>query len=254
MSTELKPFLFESKQVRIVPDERGDPWFVAADICRVLELPDVTRALRGLDDDERGTTVAEKWDGVGDKLSGRNTAVSMNTISEPGLYKLLARSHKPEAKRFDRWVRHEVLPSIRKTGAYQLPDARQIGGIVKAVVGKQIDHLEGEIGRLVARMNTLVIEHDSRVAAVEYRPMLAILLEQKVAPCKRRALSSRCSGLLRRYCAERAIPIRISPESGRYLFHVDAARDWLHGAGQQIIAAHIASVSGQSVLNFRRPA
>jgi len=104
----LAPFHFENKPVHVVTSPDGDTWFSAPDVCRVLDMADVTTALRVLDPDEKRPLTARTLGG--DQL--------VNCISEPGLYKLLARSRKPEAKRFDRWVRHEVLPSIRKTGAY----------------------------------------------------------------------------------------------------------------------------------------
>ena len=112
--TAAMPFSFESKPVRVI-EQMGEPWFVAPDVCRVLEISDVTSALRALDEDEKGPLTV--------RTPGGDQQV--NCISEPGLYKLLGRSRKPEAKRFDRWVRHEVLPSIRKTGGYQAPMTRE---------------------------------------------------------------------------------------------------------------------------------
>lgn len=83
----------------------GEPWFVAADVCRALEHSNVSSALERLDDDERS------------KLNlGRQGET--NIVNEPGLYTLVLGSRKPEAKAFKRWITHEVLPSIRKTGAY----------------------------------------------------------------------------------------------------------------------------------------
>jgi prophage antirepressor-like protein len=101
--------VFEHKPVRVVAQNDG-PWFVAADVCRVLELDNVAMAIRILDPDEKGVNTV-------DTLGGPQ---QMSMVSEPGLYKLLGRSRKPEAKRFDRWVRHEVLPSIRKHGGYMV--------------------------------------------------------------------------------------------------------------------------------------
>jgi anti-repressor protein len=111
----LTSHIFENKPVRVTTDENGDPWFVAVDVCRILELDNVTAALRILDADEKGLTT--------NKTPGGDQSV--NSISEPGLYKLLGRSRRPEAKRFDRWVRHEVLPSIRKNGSYSVPLTRE---------------------------------------------------------------------------------------------------------------------------------
>jgi len=107
-SGEIVPFNFGSIRVRVVTDANGEPWFVATDICRVLELAKVESALRVLDDDEKGAHTVSTLGG----------AQELSTVAEPGLYKLLARSRKPEARKFDRWVRHEVLPAIRRTGSY----------------------------------------------------------------------------------------------------------------------------------------
>nr|DAZ05355.1 MAG TPA: repressor domain protein [Caudoviricetes sp.] len=110
MSNEIQRFDFKGSALRTLTDEAGEPWFVAKDVCDILELHNVTEALRPLDDDE--------------KSNFRNSEVAQNggrapiIISEPGLYKLIMRSRKPEAKEFQRWVTHEVLPQIRKTGGY----------------------------------------------------------------------------------------------------------------------------------------
>ena len=93
--------------------QNGEPWFVAADVCRALDLEQVTNALRKLDDDEKGTTLIS--------IKGGNGAAAertVNTVNEPGLYSLVLSSRKPEAKAFKRWITHEVIPSIRKHGAY----------------------------------------------------------------------------------------------------------------------------------------
>ncbi|WP_159259987.1 BRO family protein [Komagataeibacter xylinus] len=103
-------FRFEGKPLNVQADENGDLWFHAGDVCRVLELSNVTMTLRVLDEDEKGLKSIET-------LGGKQ---EVNCVTEPGLYKLISRSRKPEAKRFDRWVRHEVLPTIRKTGSYSI--------------------------------------------------------------------------------------------------------------------------------------
>nr|DAO66801.1 MAG TPA: repressor domain protein [Caudoviricetes sp.] len=93
----------------IVDDE---PWFVAADVCRALELGNPSQAISRLDDDEVTLTTNEGHSG---KLGGPQ---KMNIVSEAGLYSLILKSRKPEAKRFKRWITHEVIPTIRKTGGY----------------------------------------------------------------------------------------------------------------------------------------
>lgn len=86
----------------------GDPWFVAADVCRILDIGRPQDSVRHLDGDERGRCLVDTPSG----------AQQMLIVSEPGLYSLMLRSRKPEARSFRRWVLHEVLPAIRKTGGY----------------------------------------------------------------------------------------------------------------------------------------
>ena len=100
--------IFENEQfgkVRTVIRD-GEPWFVAADVCRALEHSNVSMALERLDADEKA-----KFN-LG--LRGGDTGC----VNEPGLYSLVLGSRKPEAKAFKRWITHEVIPSIRKTGGY----------------------------------------------------------------------------------------------------------------------------------------
>jgi prophage antirepressor-like protein len=92
-------------RIVLVNDE---PWFVAADVCAVLDLKNVAMAVRHLDDDEKGISNV-------DTLGGNQL---LTIISESGFYILVLRSRKPEAKPFRRWVTGEVLPTIRKTGRY----------------------------------------------------------------------------------------------------------------------------------------
>jgi len=116
--SDLMPFEFEGREVRIIQDDSGMPWFVAKDVCEVLELGNTTEATRGLDDDERSDLSIPEVSSNG-VVQNRRTIV----INEPGLYSLVLRSRKPEAKAFKRWITHDVLPSIRKTGAYVHPAA-----------------------------------------------------------------------------------------------------------------------------------
>jgi len=106
--------VFNDCPVRII-DREGQPWFVARDVCNVLELTNSTEALRSLDDDERSSLRITE----GTSSSGGNPNV--NIISESGLYKLVMRSRKPEARKFVKWLTTEVLPSIRRQGAYVAP-------------------------------------------------------------------------------------------------------------------------------------
>jgi len=109
MIQQLAPFDFEGRQVRIVTDAQGEPWFVAADVLSTISLD--RKALERLDDDEKGVNSIHTPGGIQE----------MTTVNEPGLYALVLGSRKAEAKRFKRWVTHEVLPAIRKTGSYAVP-------------------------------------------------------------------------------------------------------------------------------------
>lgn len=86
----------------------GEPWFVAADVCRALDIVQNRNAVARLDNDEKGVCLM-------DTLGG---AQEMSIVNEPGLYSLILSSRKPQAKAFKRWITHEVIPSIRKTGGY----------------------------------------------------------------------------------------------------------------------------------------
>lgn len=104
----------EFGEIRAI-EQDGEPWFVAADVCRALELANTSDSLNRLDEDEKyrfnlGLPGGDTW-----------------CVNEPGLYSLVLGSRKPEAKAFKRWITHEVLPSIRKTGVYVLPTVKQRG-------------------------------------------------------------------------------------------------------------------------------
>lgn len=87
----------------------GEPWFVAKDVCDALGLENSRKAAASLDEDEKNTVT------ISDGIPGNP---NKTIISEAGFYKLVMKSRKPEAKAFQRWVTHEVLPAIRRTGGY----------------------------------------------------------------------------------------------------------------------------------------
>lgn len=109
MNTEIQTFNFNNATLRTLTDENGEPWFVLKDCMSILGLGNPTETVKMFDDDEFSTT--EVIDSIGRR---QQTYI----ISEAGLYELVLKSRKPEAKEFKRWVTHEVLPSIRKHGIY----------------------------------------------------------------------------------------------------------------------------------------
>lgn len=108
---DLKVFSYGEQQVRtvLVDDE---PWWVLADVCKVLGQKNPRAVAARLDEDEKNTVT------LTDGIRGNPR---VNVVNESGLYAVILRSDKPEAKAFKRWVTHKVLPSIRQTGTYAAP-------------------------------------------------------------------------------------------------------------------------------------
>ena len=111
---EIQVWNYESSEIRTV-QVNGEPWFVLADVCKVLEISNSRNISSRLEPDEKGVTLV-------DTLGGTQ---QMTIINESGLYTVILRSDKPQAKPFRKWVTSVVLPSIRKTGSYsvQQPNA-----------------------------------------------------------------------------------------------------------------------------------
>jgi hypothetical protein len=103
------PFIYDEKPIRVVTDEQGAPWFVAKDLAEILGHRDAATAVRSVEDDEKGTHLVRTPGGDQE----------LTCVSEAGLYRLMLRSDKPEAKPFQKWVVAEVLPAIRRGGAYE---------------------------------------------------------------------------------------------------------------------------------------
>lgn len=101
-TSQLIPFQFENHSISVIRDDKGEPWWFAKEICDILDISDPSGAVLRLDSDEKST------------YSTRNQLI----INEFGLYSLVLSSRKSEAKKFRRWVTHDVIPAIRKTGKY----------------------------------------------------------------------------------------------------------------------------------------
>lgn len=142
MSADLVPFAYEGQRVRTVIID-GEPWFVARDACAVLGISNGRDALSGLDDDEKGVATTDTPGGP------QQVAI----INEFGLYSLILRSRKPEAKAFKRWITHEVIPQIRRDGSYgsavaaQLPSPRELAQLV-ILEADRADAAEAKVAEL----------------------------------------------------------------------------------------------------------
>ncbi len=118
---------YSDRVIRMVGTKEQPEW-VAADVCDVLDIANHRNAVADFADDEKGVALIYTLGG----------SQQMVTVTESGLYRLITRSRKPEAERFQRWVFHDVLPSIRKHGCYPPPDALTWAGNDRAIV--QVDH------------------------------------------------------------------------------------------------------------------
>jgi prophage antirepressor-like protein len=141
----LVSFAFEDRPVRVL-DRAGEPWFVGRDVCAALGHSNSRKSLVRIPADEKGVT-------VGDTLGGEQEMV---IISEAGMYRLVLTSRTPAAERFKTWVVAEVLPSIRRTGAYALPAAND-----DATGDDELD-FESEDGRSSVLAKLAFVRHAGR--------------------------------------------------------------------------------------------
>ncbi len=144
---EIQTFTNENcGSVRAFLDEDGEPMFVARDLCDALGIDKYRDAVSRLDEDERGSVLV-------DTPGGKQ---NMSAVTEPGFYKLVMRSRKPEAKAFQRWVTHEVLPELRRYGAVVLADDEEDESLIMA---RGLLAADRKIKRQQARIDELTAEH-----------------------------------------------------------------------------------------------
>ena len=145
---DLRLFDYGTKGVRIATID-GEFWFVAHDVCDTLGIANPRDAVSSLDDDEVLTV------GYSDEQKKRGGQRVITILSEPGLYALIMKSRKPEAKQFKRWITHEVLPSIRKKGNY---DA--MSSSVDVITDGAPEHFPAVASFRYPRKNNNVLEAD----------------------------------------------------------------------------------------------
>ena len=164
---ELKVFEnSEFGQVRTILKD-GEPWFVATDVCKVLGHTNPTVALQMLDDDEKAKQSLGQVSANG-VLQNRDS----NIINEAGLYQLIIRSNVPGAKAFKRWITHEVIPAIRKTGGYiageeSLTDDELLARALKVMQAK-LEQREARIAGLTAENSKLTVSNQTMLPKAEY--------------------------------------------------------------------------------------
>lgn len=152
----LIPFDFDGLAIRVVMRD-GDPWFVASDVCKALEIADGRQAVDRLDDDERGGCAVPTPGGT----------QTVRCVSESGLYSLTMTSRKPEAKRFKSWITREVLPSIRKTGSFGTTDVRTAlsdPATLRALLSDYAERVETLTAEVAAKSEALAIAQPKAAA------------------------------------------------------------------------------------------
>ena len=152
---DIVPFKFEDHDLRVIAGEDGEAWFNANDVCEVLDLGNPRQALTThVDEDD-----VQKLDTI-DSLGRKQPS---NHVNIYGIYALVLGSSKPEAKKFKRWVTHDVLPAIHKTGAYIAPQRKAISVRDLMFIGREIAKLPG-VSPTTAMAHTLATiqkEHGS---------------------------------------------------------------------------------------------
>ena len=210
MSNAIQPFAFEDHLVRTIMDDGGEPWFVAKDVCRVLGIEWKGSATMGpLDDDEKDMVT----------LSTSGGDQELLVVSESGLYALVFRSRKPQAREFSRWVRKEVLPSLRRTGRYALTS----------------ESLEDALANLSPRVRLHCLRLAVQVALAANAPQgveatfarFCSLVKER--PTEERATAHDLPGLLRQFVQQCCRPQAGSCLSGRDLY--EAFLRWCKTAG-----------------------
>lgn len=157
LCTNQSLFDFHGHQVRTHKDDRGNPWFFAVDVCIALDIRNSRDALSKLDDDEKDVVST-------DTLRGRQ---SLAIINESGLYELIFRSRKAEAKAFKRWVKTNVLPTLRKDGVYIVGEEKmRFDGMMAYQIQKYIDDLNAKLAQAVEiKVQRQRQEHDEEKLA-----------------------------------------------------------------------------------------
>jgi prophage antirepressor-like protein len=255
------PFSFDGTEVRVVSID-DEPWFVGKDVAERLGYANATDAMN-----KHCKGVAKRY-----PLQTAGGMQEARILSEPDVLRLIVSSKLPAAERFERWVFEDVLPTIRRTGGYLAgaPDAKTIGGIVKAVVTKQIEslvvtHIESafaqlaEIGRMVRedldpQLLSARLAADPRVRLGAFIGVRELLDEMGAVQKGRDGLNRHIGHLIRDAAEAERVEVQREDRNGRWLFPSAWARRWAEDRIKGLIANHNATATGQGLIPFGPPA
>jgi len=163
-------FDFRGQQMRII-EQNGESWFVASDVCKILEIQNATQALQRLEEDERSMF----------NIGRQGYA---NIINESGLYELIFASRKPEAKIFKKWIKQEVLPSIRKTGSYAIdtsqlsPELQLMNKMVQTLAKNELELMETKRIAIEAKQEANNVSNIVSLNNVGWREKVTVILKK----------------------------------------------------------------------------
>ena len=240
---DLIPFTYHNQAIRTAQHDDGSTWWVAADVCTILALRNVSEACSRLDDDEKGIQLVDTPGGPQELL----------IVNEPGLYRLITRSRKKEATDFRRWVFHEVLPQIRKTGAYgQSTQPAVQNQALQAIIDMavQLDRTEQRAIQAEATATRAESKADMALDAQQYLTVAEYVYVEKLQRQLPESAYKACSDHLRLYCMDHRIPFRKIPVGGQrwseeYGYHVSVYAE--------VFPGWLLRRNGQSTLHMIHP-
>ncbi|TES48053.1 phage antirepressor KilAC domain-containing protein [Shouchella lehensis] len=176
MNDLMKVFSYESSEIRTVVQD-GKPWFVAKDVCEILGITNVSKAVMTLNNKFKTTLTLS--------YSGTNYKTNAIAVNEAGLYKLIFKSRKEEAEKFSDWIAEEVLPSIRETGSYsvQLPHSFSEALMLAANLQKKIEEDQPKIeahDRFISASNNQKMAEVAKVLGLGRNTLFAKLRSMKI--------------------------------------------------------------------------
>mgnify|MGYP001583861382 CR=1 FL=1 len=224
---DLIPFQFHDQTLSILTDDGRQPWWIASEVCAALELPNVSQAVSRLDADEKQSIT------INDAL---HSELKTLIINEAGLYRLTLSSRKKSAKEFKRWVLHDVLPQIRKTGQYAsaLPDFHNPStkALVETLV--RVDALEYEIAQLRENNERTDAKTDLALANQQWLTIREYVFLNDLTHQMPTSCHADYGRWLTGYCQEHGIPVRKQGVADRsweqeHAYHVETIARTLPG-------------------------